>query len=317
MAAIAGFEILAHPTPQDFRQFSNLFLGLFPHVGSDTRRVASAALSRLPSLPDTMPGMVADQPIEIAAPFLANSPVLNERTLLQVIARHGPAHARAIAKRGTLTPVLVTALSGLKDAIIDRTLAGRGLSTDTDHSAEQRRGDEERLRERLRLTALDQRPATPMLGSARQRSILGQLLAQQAVPGNRARFAQCLALAIRSDSALAARITRDASGRQLATALRALQIGELHALACLEGLFPHLAQTQQGMRLSRRILRLCDPRECRQKLDAWRRAGPLTATPSHQPMTVDLPSRAEKLPGPQRMAPERRARPLRIPSRRA
>ena len=99
LAAIAGFEALAFPTSRDQRQFSNLFLGLFPYVKDETRRMAAAALSRLIALPESIACHIADQPIRVAAPFLAFSSCVNDRMMLQAIARHGVSHARAISRR--------------------------------------------------------------------------------------------------------------------------------------------------------------------------------------------------------------------------
>ncbi len=317
LAAIAGFEVLAYPAPRDLQQFSNLFLGLFPHVADDTRRIAAAALSRLQNLPETVADCVIDQPIEIAAPFLACNSGLNDRMLLQAVARHGIAHARAIARRKSLSKVVVTALVELDDSSVNRSLTVRGtVESDGSTIAQDRSRNEEQLRQRLKTMALERRKARS--GSdADQRAVLGHLLAQQA-PSSRRRFAECLALALRSDSGLAKRIMLDPSGRQLAMALQTLGLGEVHALACLEGVFPHLARENEGVRLSRLLLRSCDPFESRQKVEAWRRANAVHQKPVHQPHMVDLPGRSTRIPQLQQRPSEARERIVKSPpSRRA
>jgi hypothetical protein len=71
MATISGLEYLDRPTRQDMARFSKLFLPLFDAASGPTRRTASAALSRLPRVPDDVAQMLINQPIDIAAPFIA------------------------------------------------------------------------------------------------------------------------------------------------------------------------------------------------------------------------------------------------------
>ena len=49
MAAISALECLDHPTRQDLARFSRLFMPLYASASPETRRTASATLSRLNS----------------------------------------------------------------------------------------------------------------------------------------------------------------------------------------------------------------------------------------------------------------------------
>ncbi len=314
LAAIAGFEALAHPTSRDQRQFSNLFLGLFPYVKDETRRIAAAALSRLVHLPDCIAGHIADQPVRVAAPFLAFSSCVNDRLLLRAVARHGVPHARAISRRKSLSPALISALTALEDPAIERSLRVRGAIAGESsrdghgHAAAQQRS-EENLRHRIKDMARNHLRMDQALGDRKQRGVLGELLAKQARSRNPIRFAECLALALRTNRKLSDRILLDPSGRQLAMALQTLEIAELHALSILEGMFPHLARTSENMRHSRLLLQSCDAVESARKVDAWRRANEESRKPELQPLTVDTATRSARIPaGRRQRATERHGR---------
>ncbi|MCR9139037.1 MAG: hypothetical protein NXI27_23750 [Alphaproteobacteria bacterium] len=301
LAAIAGFEALHHPTSVDRRQFSDLFLALFPHTQDETKRTAAAALSRLPDVPESVSATIAEQPVRVAAPFLALSDCASDTVLLTVIARHGVGHGRAISRRKALSEPVITALVSLDDIAIMRSLRVRGtVPTDDgeriDRKPELRARNEEALRTRLKGMALDIRQSKP--NAVDQKDTLGKLLVMQAASPNRLRFADCLALALRSNASLTDRIMLDISGRQLAVALRSLPVSDQHAVAVLEGVFPHLQSELDGVSHSRMVLESCDQTESIRKVDAWRRANEDADNRKalHQPLTVDIPHRVSKLP---------------------
>lgn len=325
LAAIAGFEALRHPTALDHRQFSNLFLGLFPHTQDQTKRTAAAALSRLTVLPESVAVTIANQPVSIAAPFLAFSNCANDRILLEVIGRHGVTHGRAISRRKALSKPVVSALVALDDIAVIRSLMVRGsLAMDgTVESGTQpdlRMQNEEALRIRLKDMAVQKRSSNMETGNAGNKDTLGKLLVMQARGPNALRFADCLALALRSNTSLTDRIMLDLSGHQLATALQALCVGDKHAQAVLEGVFPQLTREVNGVPHSKRLLDACDREESIKKVDAWRRANEKTVDrkPVLQPQTVDTPTRVAKLPSDRRIKiADRRDRGVTYPARRA
>lgn len=130
MATISGLEYLDRPSRQDLARFSKLFLPLFEAAQPSTRRMASATLSRLPRVPDDVAEMLINQPIEIAAPFIAHYPRLKESMLARAVARLGAPHARAAARRSDLSPQGIAALQKLNDPSVDGLLVLRGLIPD-------------------------------------------------------------------------------------------------------------------------------------------------------------------------------------------
>ena len=130
MAAISGLECLDHPSRQDLARFSRLFIPLYREAGQDTRRTASATLSRLSRVPEDVAEMLISEPIAIAAPFIVHYPLLNETALTRAVMRHGAPHARAAARRSDLSPQAIAKLQQLRDPSVDGLLVLRGLIPD-------------------------------------------------------------------------------------------------------------------------------------------------------------------------------------------
>ena len=130
MATISGLEYLERPSRQDMARFSRLFIPLFEAADPQTRRTASAALSRLSRVPDDVAEMIINQPIDIAAPFIAHFAGLRESALARAVARMGAPHARAAARRSDLSPQAIRTLRGLNDPSVEGLLILRGLIPD-------------------------------------------------------------------------------------------------------------------------------------------------------------------------------------------
>ncbi|MCY0094419.1 hypothetical protein [Hoeflea ulvae] len=130
MASISALECLDHPTRQDMARFSRLFMPLYAAASPETRRTVSATLSRLSRVPDDVVDMLINEPIAIAAPFIAHYPRLKESALARCVARNGAPHARAAARRPDLSPQAIAALRGLNDPSVEGLLILRGLIPD-------------------------------------------------------------------------------------------------------------------------------------------------------------------------------------------
>lgn len=130
MAAISGLEYLDRPSRQDLARFSKLFLPMFEAASPQTRRTASAALSRLPRVPDDVAEILINQPIDVAAPFIAHYPGLKENALTRAVRQNGAPHARAAARRSDLSPQAISALRALNDPSVEGLLVLRGLIPD-------------------------------------------------------------------------------------------------------------------------------------------------------------------------------------------
>lgn len=295
LAAIAGFEALKHPTSQDMRQFSNLFSGLFELTRDDTRRTAAASLSRLKQLPQDVILTVADQPIHICAPFLALSPCLTAQVLLQTITRHGQDHARAIARRETLSPTVVEALNALDNETVAEALrlrdeSERGSGVALLEADEAKKHDnEEQLRTRIKDMALRR-------GAARQepRPVQQEIgrpdnarLVEAAEAGRPLLFNKLLARSLSSDVSLAERIMLDVSGRQLTMALYAVGMNEAEIVRTLIGLFPLLQRTSGGVQYAELLLHSVDRDDSDERVRAWARANDVSSGSGfgYQPQT--------------------------------
>ncbi len=303
LAAIAGFETLSHPTSFDLRQFCDLFTGLFALAREDTRRTASAALSRLDNLPDEVAETIADQPIRISAPFLAFSPCLTDLILLKVIAHHGISHARAVSRRVALSPVVVDLLAQMGDAVVTRSLRIRypdavvGDAATKNPTEETQIHDDQALREQIRAMALRRKntlvkPAPHSTASDIQAS---SNLVESATSFEPNAFAELLATALSADQMLAERIMLDVSGCQLTMALQALELQDKDILNILMGIFPQLRKMSGGLSHAQLLVNACDRKQSKQRVEAWVRANNRVAKkPELAPYSVETADRIDR-----------------------
>ncbi|MDF1779472.1 MAG: DUF2336 domain-containing protein [Rhizobiaceae bacterium] len=305
LATIAGFESLQRPTAYELRQFSTLFIALFELAHVDTKRTAAAALSRFNNLPENVAAIVADQPIAVAAPFLAFCPSLCDQTLLQIISSRGIPHARAIARRTCLSPVMLKVLTDMNDTIVTRSLRVRYDLPDlvqqsgTDATEQLHRRNEDALREQLRQMALGvgQLQPSPPIQNDNIAKPIGAVLVESAEASQPQRFAQLLAEALSATVKLAERIMLDISGRQLVMALHYLEVMEDEALRILIAIFPQLGATPQHRQQAMQLLTTCDRSDSKWRVEAWIRANATFAAktrPAHQPYSVETPGRIDR-----------------------
>ena len=113
LATVTSFEALPNPGKSEQKQFSELFRPLYAASSGEARRQAVAALSRCRAVPDEVALFLGRQPIDIAALFLSSTAPVSD-TVLVAVARESEAHARAIARRESLSPAVVDALVGLR-----------------------------------------------------------------------------------------------------------------------------------------------------------------------------------------------------------
>lgn len=327
MAAVSGLEYLERPSRQDLAQFSRLFMPLFAAASAETKRTASAALSRLPRVPDDVAELIINQPIAIAAPFIAHYAGLRESALARAVARNGAPHARAAARRSDLSPQAIAALRGLNDPSVEGLLVLRGLipapaapaaplspaaSQPSSRSAiappplDPSRDPSAGLREQLRALARGgpapqaplNRPVNasaagrklPVSRAAHRRVTEARLalLARHAQPNHETWFATALADAMEASYALSERIMMDISGRQLATALIGLGAPGETIKAALEAFFPHLSQPSAKHTLATDLIEQLDSESCAARLAAWLRADSYTTAGAlHVPALAD------------------------------
>ncbi len=282
MATVSNFENLSHPTGQELKQFAELFAPLFGQVGAETRRLAVAALSRCTTVPAAVARLIAAEPVDVSAPFLVNSAVLDEAALAEVIAAGDRQAARAIARRRSLSPATVAALAASGDPAVLRSLRVRRLlpaASGEDAGERARLAREETLREELARLAV-RRPdgETRRTGAPRPAA---EVSVPTARPGQVERlvafaerrepqfFVTALADLLDCSFRLAERIMLDISGRQLAETLIATGFGRDAARRTLESLLPHLGRRQGQLTRAEMLLGGCDRDDAAGRLALW------------------------------------------------
>ena len=318
LATVSSFEAIAKPSRRDLKQFADLFVPLFDTVSDEARRTAAASLSRAGTVPPAVSRLILDQPIDVAAPYLVHSVSLDDQAIISAIDRHGLGHARAAARRKSVSRALRAALAAFSDPIIERALSLRAGTSRQEPAAaipseDARRFREDDIRNKLRSMVMRNRPeiAPPPALPARIAPDVEARLIRHVADGDTVYFATALADALASRFELAERIMMDVSGAQLAQTLVALGLRYTTIVAALERFFPHLAEGDKADRPSLTLLRSCSFVECVDRVTAWQRADwSARRAVNHEPAVADRSRRGaagEAQPVPDRQA----ARPLR------
>jgi uncharacterized protein (DUF2336 family) len=324
MATVTSFESLSRPSRSELRQFAELFAPLFAASSEEARRDAVAALSQSPAIPPAVAFFIGSQPIAVAAPFLIASPCLSNDALITIARSQGVNHARAIAKRESLSPIVIDALVGMRYDTIARPITERrelpaaaieAMSTVVEPPAdtpvetakaeddfllpeEARAAREEELRRRIKLLAGHmERQSDDRQGLRQLSETHAALLVRFARAREATLFAGVLADALSASRWLAQRIMLDISGQQLATTLKGLFMDEAEAVFVLERFYGHLAHEQlDGASRATAMWLVLDIDECGRRLEAWRRADGYTYAerPVAQPVEAPAPHATEE-----------------------
>ncbi len=126
-AAVAGFTSLTRPGRYESQQFEDLALPLLETASPRARRQASAILAQHDVAPRKLVLDLANDNIEVAAPLLLRSPVLTTADLTDIIARNGLSHARIIARRHPVDPLILPLLTSFDDQVINQSLTAEPL----------------------------------------------------------------------------------------------------------------------------------------------------------------------------------------------
>jgi uncharacterized protein (DUF2336 family) len=331
MATVTSFEALSTPTRIELKQFAELFRPLYEQSSHEARRQAVAALSRLETLPQAVCFFVGSQPINIAAIFLSQSPAISDATLIDIARSQGEPHARAIATRANLSPIVVDALAALHDGSSYRRnvkpaeaerdggdalpqastetspeksplsapseTAHKAPSTRTGHSTPElaRLAREEALRNELRQLVAAKAPeeARPAVMLRAADEMAQALMSRFARARQMPLFARVLTDALDASAGLSERILLDVSGLQLASTLIALGLRPADTRQILTSIYPHLAQIVDGRNRAFQLVRSLDPADCVARVIAWRRADIYTRTGRYEDVEADMAAQAE------------------------
>ena len=121
-AAVAGFNSLTRPTRYEAQQFEDLALPLLETATPRAKRQVSAILAQHDAAPRKLVLALANDNIEVSAPLLLRSPILKSGDFIDIIDKNGLPHARIIARRQPVDPLLLPLLENYDDDIIRQAL---------------------------------------------------------------------------------------------------------------------------------------------------------------------------------------------------
>jgi uncharacterized protein (DUF2336 family) len=255
-AAISAFCSLPRPTSQDIDQLEDLVMPLFRQASEKTLRFACASLSECKTAPIGLVRALCHEKSEICAPLLVRYEGFTEADLITMISRHGIGHARIIAHRKKLHPVVRDLLIAqgneeiaalLESKVPDKAEVQKSTSLRQPGETNARQtGKAERVRSQLRTMlaqndVLENRPTH--IGDEHIK--LRQNLRSTAFLDNPAFFETALADALGIDFGAAKTATSSGSWQRLAVALKALNISDSEAFLLAFAKFPGLFTSPQ------------------------------------------------------------------------
>ncbi len=278
-ASVSAFCSLTRPSKAETAQFRELATALFDKVSGEAKRFASATLSDLSAAPVELVQLLASQPIDIAAPLLARSPLLKPSDFVRIVERHGADHARAIARRSDIDP----SIRALLELFVERaqTVAQSDATTKEDSQTAVPKPEKaapepgmaaEAVRAQLR-AAVTTKPAVP--APERQpvpdapRAVLVSRLRPTALAGNRAFFQTALADALGVRFAVAGTIITAPGYSSLLTALRGIGLRVEDAFLIVAAVYPDQFTSTDSIRLFVERYRLLSVDAALDRIDDW------------------------------------------------
>lgn len=255
-AAVSAFCAITRPSRREITQLEDLALPLFDQVTVESKRYVAAALSECPNPPAALVRRLVDESVDIAAPLLVRSPVLNDIELIALIGRHGHGHARAIGRRPGLNPSIAKLVGAIERKVVplrprDTTavqpvpqsysaVPSLPLESDTRLAGEAAEDARRQLRGFMR-------PASTS-GSRTARTAYDRLR-EAVLSGHGAFVHTVLADALEKDFSAVIAVSDDPSYAWLLDALRVLDIGDEQAFLVTAALYPSLFGDLQSIRL--------------------------------------------------------------------
>ncbi|MFC6487545.1 hypothetical protein [Nitratireductor sp. GCM10026969] len=272
-AAISSFCSLARPTRNELVQLDDLALGLYDSVPAEARRFAAAALCECDPAPPGLVRRLCAEPVGISAPLLVRSRTLGDVDLIRLIARHGLPHARAIARRDDLNPVV----ADLIRALIARAESAAEISGNSEQA-------EDALEEaRRQLRAVMREAEERKAETEETRDIASQgseetyrRLRDSVLAGDKAGFAAALAEALSISPSEARRLADGIVYSDLLTGLKALGLTVEQAFLISATAYPAQLAHAAGIRLFVERYQATSVESAREKVVFWRLKGQRT-----------------------------------------
>jgi uncharacterized protein (DUF2336 family) len=205
------------------------------------------------------------EPVEIAAPLLIRSSSLSDIDLLALIGRHGMGHARAIARRGGLSPAIANIVRALlaRSEIEKQATVVPSPSPLTQKPALE--AEEVRRQQRSMM-----RPAQATSAKWKQKADAYQKLRSTALTGAGDIFETALADTLGVDRQQARRVGTGHSYALLLVALRALDLSAEQAFVVTAAVFGRTFGHPEAIRLFLERFEKIDKEAARDSVRGWR-----------------------------------------------
>jgi len=255
-------------------RYCELAIHLLPKVESRHRAFVAEGLAERKDVPKAIVLQLAKDAIEVAAPVLRHSPLLDADDLLAIIAATGSLHHRLIARRGALAPNVVLGLTRLDDPAVDAALAESALPTalrhqteteptGTDQAADDGEDEadygavaflaqerEQRLNAIARQASRAARPRSVSTGAVLDRLVRRAWhaadIAMMARTGRKGDLIRAFAEGLSLDPGLVNRLIEEPAGEGLVLMCKAIGLGEVEARQVLLLANPHVGHSTQA-----------------------------------------------------------------------
>lgn len=284
-AAVSAFCSLTRPSRREIVQLEDLALPLFESVSVESRRYVAAALSECPTPPTALVRRLCDEPVDVAAPLLIRSSALSDVDLIALIGRHGYPHARAIARRRGLNPII----AGLVAALDRRANAAAAPEAAVASTVTPSPEPETAVPEALNADAAEttRQALRTMMAPSSDRdaptpaAVPFETLRDAALTGNPALLQTALADALGVDFAATAGMVSASGYAWLLAGLRALDLREEQAFLITAAAFPAEISNAEAVRLFLMRFRLLHPDVALDRIRAWQaRAAEAASAPA-------------------------------------
>ncbi len=276
-ATVSAYCSITRPTRNDVYQLEEIVMPLVDKTSAESRRFAAAALSETSLVPKRLALRLCDEKAEICAPLLLRVTSFSEGDLVTLIARHGVPHAKLVARRKTLAPIVKDLLFALGDESLNDILNGRDRKAQTKPVApapklSSKDGIKPGQRESaVRETLRDMmRVAEEEIVQERQNERYLERLTKNVFSDNPAFFQTSLADILNINFPLARSITESPNWDRLAIALKSLGIGGSDAYLLTSACFPSAFSDRANIASFLDHYKMLDQEAAIDRIHAWK-----------------------------------------------
>jgi len=282
-ASISAFANIPRPSRNEIAQIDDLALGLYDSVSREARHYAASVLSKLSDVPPHLLRRLCDEAVDISAPLLISSQALSDIDLIALIGKHGLSHARVIARRKNVNPVIIH-LVRLLNAKAAREIAERQTRSSISSPAL------DEVRHQLRTLMKSDEPDEDRAASLPEQEVAGpyRLLRTAALAPNVDAFPSALSHALGVSDFRARRICTAITYSDLLISLKNLDLSEEQAFFLTAALYPSQLFYGPAIRLFVDRYRAIEPVEAERRLQEWREQDARMAGQNNTPQSFAI-----------------------------